>query len=395
MRILIDARKLGHGGIGVSIENLVAGLLAEGSSTVSLIGNAARIKKYEWGEDVQVVEDEAAPYSLDELVGLPRRLSLTSYDLLHSPHFTLPFTRALATVMTVHDLIHVYHPQHWYYPLVAAPMLRSALRRATRIIAVSDATRRDIERFVHARGRILQKIAVVPNSLPSGFSAGQDSAREFVASRFRVRGRFLLALLSTVKPHKGLKDLLHAFATIASRGKGEAADIKLVLAGQGTEGLVGVEKLLAIAGETKGVHILGSVTKDELRALYSAADALVVPSKVEGFCLPALEAQSIGTPVIARPDPAVLELMTTADRVADDFSVAALERCLLKFLQEGTTRLTSAERAQHLSRFSRTEVTRRVLDVYESAVSAFGAPRKIYVDKRGTIAPQRAVGDIS
>ena len=139
LKILLDARKLGHGGIGVYLENLVSGLLylpafVDGRCELSLIVNKEDPALRQWGKDnglgvfvgeclveklssqwnsrVNLIFDKARGYSLDELFAMPYRLrsEIAKHDLFHCPHYVLPHFIKIPKVVTIHDIIHVTHP---------------------------------------------------------------------------------------------------------------------------------------------------------------------------------------------------------------------------------------------------------------------------------------------
>lgn len=372
LRVLIDARKLRDGGIGVYTENLINGLLSHQHSTgieLTVIGNPETVAAFNWGNTVSVIEDHAQPYSLDELVWLPRRLDFNRFDLFHAPHYTLPWGINIPTVVTVHDLIHIYHPEKRYYPFVANYLIKSALKRATKVLAVSVATYLEVKRFTRANAAIMSKMSVIPNAIDPSF-LDQSLLKSSTTGKLKVTGNYLLAVISMLKPHKGLKDLLEAFKALkAQKGCG---DLKLVLVGKGTERMIASEQLLEEAGSIKGVHLFGSVARDELLHLYRGAKALVVASRAEGFCLPVLEAQAVGTPVIARPVPAIMELLTNRDLACSDFSVKSLFETLASFIeQEGLEKpkCNGIIDSKHLRRFDRDELAKAIMTVYEQAVS--------------------------
>jgi glycosyltransferase involved in cell wall biosynthesis len=377
---------LGHGGIGVYTENLVSGLLAQGEVRLDLLCSRDRAAQYEWFGDVGIVEESSKPYSLDEMFLLGRRIRQSEYDLYHAPHFTLPYGLKIPTVVTLHDLIHIYHPEKPFYPYIAGPMIRSAVKRATRVITVSNATFQELKKFQHNREGLSSKVRVVPNALDPYFYSGGANGEQ-VVSRFHLRGKYLIAVCSMLKPHKGLHDLLLAFQGVQDHFQQLChfeqlprcdSELKLVLVGQGTEKMVEKEGLFEIAGSIKGVHIFGSVTKQELAALYGSALALVVPSTAEGFCLPVIEAQAFGTPVIARPVPAILELLGSEDVKCADFSVSALREGILKFLNThsgGDRRKNPVQAAANVQRFRREDVARSVLQIYHEAITDFKGSR--------------------
>ncbi|MCB0319600.1 MAG: glycosyltransferase family 4 protein [Bdellovibrionales bacterium] len=384
LRVCFDGRKILHGGIGVYIQNAISGLLAHGVRLTVLINDSPNSLKgvlspavYEACRFVQI---SAKPFSREELFGLRSEVDWSQCDLFHTPNYVLPFGVPIPSVITVHDLIHLRFPEQKYYPYIAGPLLLSSLFRSKRVVAVSRATCLELcsfaRRFPWGRRH---KVRVVSNALSPSLiqRAGQPKAiqPDYVKTRFGVRSRYLLAVLSTVKPHKGVKDLLDAFLDLESRGVlRELGDVRLLLVGQGTQNLLQIEKLIAQVAELRCAHLLGEVTREELFQLYGNADGVVIPSFQEGFCLPVIEAQSVGTPVLCRPLPSVLDNLSPRDWVCKDFSHGALLRGIEEFLRRSKTREIPAEAIQEWQnefarRFDPVLLGRQLLEVYSEVAS--------------------------
>lgn len=366
IRLLLDGRKLGHGGIGVYIENVVQGLLGIGGVEISVIGTERQAAGVTFRDEVAWIFDSARPYSLDELLMLPRRIDFSRFDVYHSPHYTLPYRIPIKTIITVHDLIHIQHPERFYYPWVAKTLIRSAVRRANAVIAVSNATARCVAACVRQSA---EKINHIPNAVPAFLRSSREL---FMPGDFgRDAAAFFLTVFSNLKPHKGFPELIDGYRDFRRRFRQhDSASVcpELVLVGYGAELLRSDASLSKVIEGVEGVRVLGAVSKEDLRGLYQKARALVVPSRAEGFCLPALEAQACGTPVICRPVPALEELLTEQDIVAEDFSVRALEAALYKgaVSSEKPRRIVEA----HLDRFSLNSVALRLRDLYSSIINA-------------------------
>ncbi len=371
LRVLVDARKILDGGIGVYTNNLINGLL-DRDTRVSVIGDPKKVEEMPWASSVECLAEVARSYSFEELFGLSRRIDFSQYDIFHTPHYILPYGIAIPTVVTIHDLIHIHFPEKVYYPWIASALIRSSLKRASRVLTVSQATFQDLHRFVGGRQDLMQKISVVPNALDPFFLESQPSG-DFVRSRFGVSGSYFLAVASMLKPHKGVRDLFEAFQAFQKRRVAEdLPDVKLVLVGKGTETIVEVERLLNKVGGIKGVHLLGSVSREELFQLYGSAEALVVPSKAEGFCLPVIEAQAVGTPVVCRPVPAIQELLGNRDVVAADFSIQSFVESLLSLWQRRqrgdlSSRPDLEARRKQMLRYDRGGIADVCLQVYQDA----------------------------
>lgn len=363
--LLIDARKIDDGGIGVYTQNLIEGALESGLFKVGVIGDSESLSNRRWANQVHIQHESARPYSLEELLLLGGRVDFSAYDLFHTPHFVLPYRIPIPSFVTIHDTIHIQHPEKPWYPQVASFLMRSAIKRATRVLAVSNSTYQDLCGLLGDKQSLKNKIRVVPNSINPHFVQSEIS-REFVRARFGIRGKYLLAVYSMLKPHKGLRELLHVYKRLRKEHPQLCCDTKLVLAGKGIDALVNTGRFIEEVGAIPGVHVIGSVLREELIQLYGSAEALVVSSLAEGFCLPVLEAQALGTPVISRPVPAITELMTANDLQAEDFSEQALYAVIESFLREMPLRERPdrKELNRHLLRFNRADLTSLLYSVY-------------------------------
>jgi glycosyltransferase involved in cell wall biosynthesis len=194
------------------------------------------------------------------------------------------------------------------------------------------------------------------------------------------RGGYFLSVHSNPKPHKGLADLLCAFDTVYERTGGAT---RLVLVGGGLTTVLR-------GPPPRGVTVEEGISKERLRELYRGADAVVVSSKGEGFCLPVVEAHGCGTPIISRPVAAVEELLTPGDVVTEDGSVGALAEALERWYRhcrESTFSEALAEETQR--RFSQERVAALTWSVYTAALRS--APRGACTRSDGP--PPDAVGN--
>jgi glycosyltransferase involved in cell wall biosynthesis len=317
---------------------------------------------------VSWIYDEAKQYSFDELILLPRRVDWNVFDLYHAPHFTLPFGIPIPTVVTIHDLIHIEHPESFYYPFVARHLIKSAVRRASAVLAVSNATKHAVEALT---GVTSNYISVVPNAMPA-FLHGDDVALGMTAQvrEAVTKSPYFVAVLSNLKPHKGAADLLVAYQQARREFLSTTPDRlfpNLLLAGYGARDILHDNNLHSLAQEIEGVSVLGAVSAGDLKQLYSTAQALVVPSLAEGFCLPALEAQSVGTRVVCRPVPALQELVTSHDLLAADLSRHSLAEVLKQAASHPAT--SKAIDQERLNRFSLARVSEQLCRVYSDVVA--------------------------
>lgn len=357
-RVLVDGRKIGDGGIGVYIENVVRGLLEIGGVDLTVVAKPGVVSDLTSASGLSWVFDESKPYSVDELLFLPKRLGLSRFDLFHTPHYMLPYRIPIPTVVTVHDLIHITHPEKFYYPAVARFLIASALRRARSVVAVSEATRRQL---IQEFGVAESKVSFVPNAVAQ-FAVRSASQ---VAPRNPLADSYLLAVISTPKPHKGVQDLVQAYQQFRTQGEWRSITStppRLVIAGFGSSAC------FESGTVPEGIEVAGAVPAELLGRLYRNAALLVVPSHAEGFCLPALEAQAVGAPVVCRPVPAIQELVRAShDTVAIDFSIDALVAALSTGFKKSAT-LPRVNDAEILEKYSSRVIAQQLMDVYRRAM---------------------------
>lgn len=360
LRILLDGRKLFDGGIGSYIRNTIVGLLERDDVKLTVLTSASKREKARVEgvakSHLSWLIDEAAPYSFDELFLMPKRIDFSHFDLFHSPHYTLPFGIPIPTVITVHDVIQVSHPEKWYYPLIAKPIIRSGLRRAGCVISVSNHSKEEI---VALEQGVASKVHHVPNSF-------RATLRDHFVGKKDVEGEYLLCILSNMKPHKGLVDLLGVYTQYRNVLGNEG--LNLVLAG------TGVEKLKLESKRSAGITVLGRVSEERLRNLYCHAAALIIPSLIEGFSLPALEAIGYGVPIVSRPIPAVQEFLPPSAVVAASHSIQDLVVALQTFHESRSERSIQAKSdADLVTEFSIESVTERTVQIYRRLTNSRGS----------------------
>src|SRR3990172_2254705 len=233
----------------------------------------------------------------------PRDLGRRPVDLFHGvTGFELPRVRGTRLVTTVHDLIPLRFPRlvPWRHRWAVRALLGSALRRAARVIAVSDATRAALV----ARYRsIADKIHVVPEAAATHFAPPSAAETARVRAQYGLEAAYVL-FVGLLEPKKNLRALLRPVARLrAGGGRGGAGGggggRRLVWAGAPGWGTTGLDAEAGRLGLDGVVRFLGAVPEGDLPALYAGARVFVFPSLWEGFGLPVLEAMAAGAPVVA------------------------------------------------------------------------------------------------
>lgn len=306
MRILIDYRPAlrQRSGVGEYVHELVRALLrsAPPDETIVLFSSSWKDRLAAEVAPAAELVDRRIPVRILNAVWHRLKwppvemLARGPFDVVQSAH-PLPIpSRKAAQVVTVHDLDFLDHPGRTRaeirrdYPALAP----AAIRDADHVLVNSPHTARDV---AHRLGVTTDRITVATPGAPAWRRRENEPP-----------GGYLL-FFGTVEPRKNLGLLLDAYTTLVA----SAADVpRLLLAG-------GVppeaSPLLARVGEPPlagRVEVRGYVAPDDRQQLYAGALALVVPSHTEGFGIPALEAMTIGVPVIAANRGALPELVGDA-----------------------------------------------------------------------------------
>ncbi len=282
--------------------------------------------------------------------------------LFHSTeHLLMPF-RGVPTVLTVHDLIFKRFPAYhkplnrWYLGLT----MHLYTRRADAIIAISQATKREI---VETYGVPEDKIRVIHEAASPIFRPQTPEAVARAKTRYGLPDRYLL-FVGTIEPRKNLVTLLEAFERVKKGGLTDA----LVVVGKKGWLYDDFFHRLEASPEKDSVVFPGFVPDEDLPAIYTGAQALVLPSLYEGFGLPVLEAMACGTPVIASSAGSLPEIGGDAALYVPPTDAEALAQALAEVL--GSPQKAKEMRARGLARsamFSWARTAKETLAVYRAA----------------------------
>ncbi|MBI2017757.1 glycosyltransferase family 4 protein [Candidatus Daviesbacteria bacterium] len=286
--------------------------------------------------------------------GLAVQTFKDNLDVLFVPSHTLPIIRrpGLKTVITVHDLGSEYLPSMHQLKqrLYLGFMQKYQLNSATKIIAVSQATKLDLVKRI---GIDPGKIKVVYEGYDQGNFKNQNSkvkidAQSSILKYYELITNNYFLFVGTVQPRKNLERVISAFSRFIAQSKtrnGDSIEYKvssiegkkqkkakphytlytipytLVIAGSKGWLSNDIYKLPKKLGIEDRVKFLGYVPEKDLPALYSGAQALVFPSLFEGFGLPILEAQACGCPVVTSNVSSMPEVAGKGAIYVDPYSV--------------------------------------------------------------------------
>ncbi|HEX2089029.1 MAG TPA: glycosyltransferase family 1 protein [Actinomycetota bacterium] len=304
---------------------------------------------------------------LEQRFELPRVEWLVGFDVFFAPNFIPPPTRTNRLVMTVHDVAFRLFPETAPHGTLRwLTRLDRALRQAARIIVVSEQTKRDL---LEQYGVAERQVVVVPNGVDANaFQHVTDTDVSAAREQLGIAGPYLL-FLGGIEPRKNLPAVVRAFARLPP-------DVRplLVIAGWRTEwnpeGWNALQQALGeVATEIRSrIHVTGYVPEKRKAALLAGAEALVYPSRYEGFGLQVLEAMAAGTPVLTSNVSALPEVAGDAALLVDPTDLESIAGGMEKLLRDHQLRKDLRERGRaRAERFSWEETARRTVEVLHQA----------------------------
>ncbi len=247
---------------------------------------------------------------LAESTWLARRARTLAVDVLHHPGGTVPMRTRAPVLLSLHDLQYLAYPE--FFSPLKRRYLRAVMPRSTSQAAVVTTPTEFVRGTVIANlGVAPDRVLVVPHGIPTS-EPGWGTPPDVVRARYGVDGPFLLYPAVTW-PHKNHVTVVRALAELA----GDHPDLLLVLTGAAgpAEDLVASE--IERLGVTDRVRRTGRIPAVDINGLYDEAQITVVPSRYEGFGIPALEAMRRGCPVVAARATALPEVVGDAAVLVD------------------------------------------------------------------------------
>ncbi len=326
MRVLFDATAIpvDRGGVGRYVDCLLPELAAAGVDLVVVCqerdtaGLAALVPSAEFIAAPAQITRRPVRLAWEQL-GLPSIARHTRADVLHSPHYTMPWRSPVPVAVTLHDATFFSHPG-LHSPVKARffrTAIRTAARRAAATIVPSQATGSEVRRFAGG-GESIVAYHGVDDAV---FHPVDPDEQQRVARSLGVEDQGYVGFLGTLEPRKNVPALIRAWVRAVS---GLPTPPALVLAGgRGWDDAVDP----AIASVPDGLTVVrpGYLPLDDLPGFLGGAQVLAYPSLGEGFGLPVLEAMACGAAVLTTRELSLPEV--GGDAVAycevDEASIAA------------------------------------------------------------------------
>ncbi len=297
--------------------------------------------------------------------GIVRDLLRDGVQLYHGLSGELPVgirKRGIKTVVTIHDLIFLRHPEYykWIDRKIYAWKFRRTLKEADLIIAISECTKRDIIHYGHVPE---EKIRLVYQSCSTWFKQHvSDDQCQKVNARYELPNRYVIHV-GTIEERKNILLAVQALPLLPE-------DLHLVVVGRQKPYAQQVLSEARRLGVDTRLHLLQGVPNADLPALYQMAEACVYPSRYEGFGIPIIEAIQSGLPVVACTGSCLEEAGGPSCLYVAPDDPEALASALLQVLKGAEGREARILQSQeYVRRFEGTDVASQVLAIYEELLS--------------------------
>lgn len=367
MRIGIDCRLWNETGVGRYIRNLVLNLQKiDQENEYVLFMRSKDVDEFNNPQassfQFRIVKTDIHWHTIKEQLKLPKILNKENLDLMHFPYFSVPIFYNKPFVVTIHDLI-INHfptgkastlsgPVYGLKLLAYKFVIAQAARKAKKIIAVSNATKKEV----------IDQFKIDSSKLNVTYEGVDDRILEIKNQKSKIDGKYFL-YVGNAFPHKNLDRLLEAFKILNS-------NTNLVFVSKNDYFYKRLKKKVDDMKLLEEVIFLQNVNDEELSNLYQNALALIMPSLMEGFGLPALEAMANKCLVLSSDIPALKEICGDAAIYFDPYNVNDMAE-KIKEIYSNDSNHYSDEKEKGLRKaklFSWHKMAKETLKVYEDAI---------------------------
>lgn len=305
-------------------------------------------------------------YSLGEQLFFPFTLYKYKCDIIHFPHFNVPLLYFKKFIVTIHDLILLRYPTqkasthntffYWIKFILYRVVIFNAVHRALSIIAVSKFTKSDICRQYK---KTCHKITVIYESAEIHQKGNYNHTQNLL--KYGIIKPYIL-YVGNAYPHKNLYALVDAFFMYR---KSANKDFQLILVGCDDYFYKKLQQYI----KTKNIShivILHTVTDELLQQLYKEATFFVFPSLYEGFGLPPLEAQLLGTPVLSSDHPCMIEILSQDGALyCDTSNVELFAQMMQKIASNDDLQLQLVQKGrENVKKYSWQKMAKKTYNIY-------------------------------
>ncbi len=372
MRIAIDASTIStQGGPRSYVLGLLdaLGRIDRENEYIIFYNDPVHLGRFPWARELVLPGKSPLCRLWREHVSLPLACLREKADLLHGPKSAVPFWSPCPSVVTLHDLIPITHPETetWAAQLYWRLQIPIAARRASYIITDSEHARQEIVAMFDTPD---QRIAVTPLGYPPALDDSPDPVRAAaLRQRYGLPESYIL-YVGTIQPRKNLDMLIQAYARLRSEG---ITAYKLVIAGRKGWLYETLFTRISAMGLEGDVIFTGFVPDEDLPSLYDGACLFTYLSFFEGFGLPPLEAMARGVPVVTSNTTSLPEVVGEAGITVSPRSLDEVVEGMRRVLTDNSLAQQMRQAGQVRARgFSWERTARETMAIYRLAA---GNPR--------------------
>jgi len=338
MHIGIDASFLHFAGVGRYIQCLLLGLDAlKLDDRIYVYVQANRRVELECLELENVIlrDVEFESQSLFSQIKWRKLLERDKINIFHAPHYVHPLwlPQNIKLVITLHDAVYFRFPPSGYkgglIRIYYNFFMRQAVKNAEKLCTVSNFSRLELSSFL---GINADQINVIPSGLSPNIVPVNMNDCGKILGKLALPERYFFYVGSN-KPWKNIEFLLSAFLETCPSETGAM----LVIAGTQGKNEPDIRNLIN-SELLPHIRLLGVVTEEQLRCLYSGAIATLVPSLYEGFGYSALEAMGCACPVIASSAASLPEVVGEAGILANPYVSSEWTSAMLSLISDNKLR---------------------------------------------------------
>jgi glycosyltransferase involved in cell wall biosynthesis len=363
----MDVRRVRDFGIGTYIRNLTRALARlDRENRYTLVARPEDFGEFaDLGPNFALKACEGIDRGFRHNLLMPRFFESIKANVYHIPLNSVVWMMPQPYVLTIHDMSTLLYPgRKDFRHMLHEQRYRRGAARAERIIAVSNATRRDLESVLRVPSERLSTIYSAPD--PAFTVESDESQERQILARYSISFPYIL-YAGTIRARKNIPRLIEAFAVLRHELEQHPRyrDLRLVIIGDELSKNPAVRQAVAHSRVAPFVRFLGFVPTDTLRVFYKAAELFAFPSLYEGFGLAPLEAMACGTPVVASDVPSLVEAVGDAAELVSPDNVFDIARGMREILLNDERRnwLVEAGRRQ-AQRFHWETTARESLAIY-------------------------------
>jgi glycosyltransferase involved in cell wall biosynthesis len=367
LKIGIDCRMLDWGGVGRYTKGLIQGLsqIPTHHKFILICHSKDEIHLGKLN-NFEIIETNLPVFSLRHIKAFSQLVNDLNVDVFHSPHFIYPWFYKGKGVATIHDLIPFKYPKtiSFINRIKFILAIKATIRKADRIISVSNNTKKDI---VDLLGCNNSKVTTIYEAVDENFRPLPQNEVSETLKKYRIDFDYFL-YVGAYKPHKNIEGLVKAYNSLPDETKDR---YKLVVIGKKDDRFPEVDLLIKKKKLTRHIIQIDNVEEAELVDIYNAAEIFIFPSFYEGFGLPPLEAMSCGTPIIASNTSSLPEILGQNALLIDPYNVNDLTEAIRFLLSDKDLKNNLKDKGlSHIKTFSWQKMAEETLAIYENVANS-------------------------